>query len=29
VFSQLMGFTLHRYGVASSGRKGTVLPVTW
>jgi cell division protein FtsI (penicillin-binding protein 3) len=29
VFSQLMGFTLHRYGVAPSGRKGTVLPVTW
>ena len=29
VFSQLMGFTLHRYGVASSGKKGTVLPVTW
>jgi cell division protein FtsI (penicillin-binding protein 3) len=29
VFSQLMGFTLHRYGVAPSGRKGAVLPVTW
>ena len=29
VFSQLMGFTLHRYGVAPSGREGTVLPVTW
>ena len=29
VFSQLMGFTLHRYGVAPSGREATVLPVTW
>jgi hypothetical protein len=24
-----MGFTLHRYGVASSGKKGKALPVTW
>ncbi|WP_292679501.1 penicillin-binding protein 2 [Nocardioides sp.] len=29
VFSQLMGFTLHRYGVAASGKKGKALPVTW
>ena len=29
VFSQLMGFTLHRYGVAPTGRQATVLPVTW
>jgi cell division protein FtsI (penicillin-binding protein 3) len=29
VFSQLMGFTLHRYGVAPSGKKAKALPVTW
>ena len=29
VFSQLMNFTLHRYGVAPTGRKPTVLPVEW
>ena len=29
VFSQLMNFTLHRYGVAPSGHQDTVLPVTW
>lgn len=29
VFSQLMGFTLHRYGVAPSGKQGKALPVTW
>ena len=29
VFSDLMGFTLQRYGVAPSHRKQTVLPVEW
>ncbi|WP_372733302.1 peptidoglycan D,D-transpeptidase FtsI family protein [Nocardioides sp.] len=29
VFSQLMGFALQRYGVAPTGRKATVLPVSW
>jgi cell division protein FtsI (penicillin-binding protein 3) len=29
VFSQLMNWTLHRYGVAPTGRTATVLPVTW
>ncbi len=29
VFSQLMNFTLHRYGVAPTDRQATVLPVTW
>jgi len=29
VFSKLMAFTLHRYGVVPSGNKGRRLPVTW
>lgn len=29
VFSQLMNRTLHRFGVAPTGRPPTVLPVTW
>lgn len=29
VFSELMNFTLHRYGVAPTKSKATVLPVTW
>ncbi|QIG45802.1 penicillin-binding protein 2 [Nocardioides anomalus] len=29
VFSKLMGYALHRYGVAPSHRKQTVLPVEW
>ena len=29
VFSKLMGFTLQRYGVPPSTRKGTVLPISW
>jgi cell division protein FtsI (penicillin-binding protein 3) len=29
VFSKLMAFTLHRYGVPPTGTKGRRLPVTW
>ena len=29
VFSKLMAFTLHRYGVAPTGKEGRRLPVTW